>query len=282
MASRRQSNILKTNWVELMNLALSIAKKDLVGSLARWSLIGILGWQDVKQRYRRSALGPFWLTISMGVMIGAIGLVFGHIFKTPMAEYLPYLALGMIIWSFITSTINEGCLGFVSAEGVIKQMPLPLALHIARVVWRNIIILGHNLLIVPIMFLLIGKTFNWSVIFAVPGLIVLIANLAWLALMLGVICTRYRDMPQIVMSFIQVAYFLTPIIWMPAQLSEGASFFLLSLNPAYHSIELVRAPILGQLPSLENWVFSILICAIGWTLTMLVFGRFKRRIAYWL
>ncbi|HHW4677970.1 MAG TPA: ABC transporter permease [Xylella sp.] len=265
-----------------MNSTLSIAKNDLVGSLGHWNLIGTLGWQDVKQRYRRSALGPFWLTISMGVMIGTIGLVFGHIFKAPMSEYLPFLAIGMIIWSFITSAINEGCLGFVSAEGVIKQMPLPLALHIARVLWRNIIILGHNLLIVPIFFLLISKGFSWSVILIVPGLIVLFANVAWMALLLGVICTRYRDMPQIVMSFIQVAYFLTPIVWMPAQLSESTSFFLLLLNPAYHSIELVRAPLLGQLPSPENWVFSIVICAIGWSLTALVFGKFKRRIAYWL
>lgn len=265
-----------------MLLALSIAKNDLLGSFDRWNLIGILGWQDVKQRYRRSALGPFWLTVSMGVMVGTIGLVFGHIFKAPMAEYLPFLALGMIIWSFITSVVNEGCLGFVNAEGIIKQMPLPLALHIARVVWRNIIILGHNLLIVPILFLLIGKTFEWSAIIAAPGMIVLIANVAWIALILGVICTRYRDMPQIVMSFIQVAYFLTPIIWMPAQLSERASFFLLSLNPAYHTIELVRAPLLGQVPSLENWEFSVVFCVVGWALTMLVFGKFKRRIAYWL
>ncbi|WP_333501006.1 ABC transporter permease [Kluyvera genomosp. 2] len=265
-----------------MNLALSIAKNDLVGSFENWSLIGILGWQDVKQRYRRSALGPFWLTISMGVMIGSIGLVFGHIFKSPIAEYLPFLAIGMIIWSFITSVINEGCLGFVNAEGVIKQMPLPLALHIARVVWRNIIILGHNLLIVPILFVVIGKYFEWSAIIAIPGLFLLIANVAWMALILGVICTRYRDLPQIVMSLIQVAYFLTPIIWMPSQLSERASFLLLSLNPAYHTIELVRAPLLGQLPLLENWVFSLVFCAIGWILTMLVFGKFKRRIAYWL
>lgn len=265
-----------------MNLALSIAKNDLMGSLARWSLIGILGWQDVKQRYRRSALGPFWLTISMGVMIGSIGLVFGHIFNGPMAEYLPFLALGMIIWSFITSAINEGCVGFLSAEGIIKQMPLPLTLHIARIVWKNIIILGHNLLIVPILFLLMGKTLNWSVIFAVPGFIILVANVAWVALMLGVICTRYRDMPQIIMSLLQVVYFLTPIIWTPDQLSGRGVSSLLLLNPAYHIIELVRAPLLGQLPSLENWGFSLVICVIGWTLTMFVFGKFKRKIAYWL
>jgi len=265
-----------------MNSILAIARSDLMDSLARWSLIGILGWQDVKQRYRRSALGPFWLTISMGVMIGTIGFVFGHIFKTPMSEYLPFLAIGMIVWSFITSVISEGCLGFVSAEGVIKQMPLPLALHIARVVWRNIIIFGHNILILPILFLLMGKSFSWLMILAIPGVIILIMNVAWIALMLGVICTRYRDMPQIVTSLIQVAYFLTPIIWMPAQLSERASIFLLSMNPAYHSIELVRGPLLGEIPTPVNWVFSIAFCIIGWALTALVFGKFKRRIAYWL
>src|SRR5690606_38293826 len=100
--------------------------KDISAAIREYSLVGMLGWQDVRQRYRRSVLGPFWLTISMGIMIFTIGVVFGHIFKTPMQEFLPFLAIGLILWGFISSVITEGCMGFIAAEGIIKQLPIPL------------------------------------------------------------------------------------------------------------------------------------------------------------
>src|SRR3546814_14557644 len=114
-----------------------LALVDVAKTTKRYTLVGMLGWQDVRQRYRRSALGPFWLTISMGVMIATIGVVFGSIFKTPMVEFFPFLSLGLILWTYISTIITEGCAGFIVAEGVIKQLALPLPVHIARVVWRN-------------------------------------------------------------------------------------------------------------------------------------------------
>jgi ABC-type polysaccharide/polyol phosphate export permease len=47
-------------------------------------------------------------------------------------------------------------------------------------------------------------------------------------------------------------------------------------------IEIVRAPLLGNLPSALNWGASIGIAAVGWLVTLLFYGRYKRRIAYWL
>ena len=103
------------------------AVQDILSALKRFSLIGTLGWQDVRQRYRRSSIGAFWLTISMGVMIGTIGIVFGQIFKSPMNEFLPFLSVGLILWGFISTVITEGCSGFIAGEAVIKQLPIPLS-----------------------------------------------------------------------------------------------------------------------------------------------------------
>ncbi len=132
--------------------SISTAAKDILAALGRFSLASLLGWQDVRQRYRRSALGPFWLTISMGVMIATIGIVFGQIFKSPMKEFLPFLSVGIILWGFISSVVTEGCAGFIAAEGIIKQLPIPLFVHILRMIWRNVIILGNNIVIVPLIF----------------------------------------------------------------------------------------------------------------------------------
>lgn len=266
----------------IKNSPIKIALQDITVSIKRYNLVGMLGWQDLKQRYRRSALGPFWITISMAVMICTIGLVFGKIFKSPMQEFLPFLAIGMIVWNFASSAINEGCSGFIGAEGIIKQLPIPLFVHIMRLMWRNLLIFAHNIVILPIVFLAVGKSVGLVAFLSIPGLILASINLTWIALLLGVVCTRYRDLPQIIGNVLQVFFYLTPIMWMPSLLPQGAGMYLLDFNPAYHCLEIIRAPLLGHAPSAINWIASLVLAFFGYLLTFWIYGTYKRRIAYWL
>jgi ABC-type polysaccharide/polyol phosphate export permease len=256
--------------------------RDIFAALKGYELAGILGWQDIRQRYRRSSLGPFWLTISMGVLIGALGLVFGNLFGTPMKEFLPFLTIGLILWTLITSALNEGCTGFTVAEAMIKQISLPLFTHILRILWRNLVIFAHNIVIYPFVLLVFWVPLPGTSLLAIVGLVLLMINLSWMALLLGVFCTRYRDIPQIVSNLLQVFFYLTPIIWMPQLIQKRASALLIDVNPFFHLIEIVRAPLLGTLPSALNWEFSTILALAGWCITILFYGRFRSRIAYWL
>lgn len=264
------------------NSPIRIALKDIQASIMCFSLAGMLGWQDLKQRYRRSSLGPFWITISMAIMICTIGLVFGKIFKSPIQEFLPFLAIGIIVWNFASTTISEGCGGFISAEGIIKQLPIPLFVHIMRLIWRNLLIFAHNIVILPLIFLAVGKPLGLVAFLSLPGLMLASINLVWIVLILGTICARYRDLPQIIASVLQVVFYLTPIMWMPSLLPQRAGLYLLDLNPVYHCIEVVRAPLLGQMPSTTNWIFTSALAFFGCLLAFWVYGCYKKRIAYWL
>ena len=256
--------------------------KEIISGISKLQLVSILGWNDIRTRYRRSKIGPFWLTISMGVMIASIGLVFGQIFKTPMDEYLPFLAAGIILWAFITGAINEGCTGFIDAQGMIKQLPIPLFVYVLRVLWRNLLILGHNILILPLVFLVMGKGLTPMMLLVIPGLVLVLFCLCWLMLLFAIICARYRDLPQIIASLVQVVFYLTPIIWMPTLLPNRVGTTFLQLNPFYHLIELIRAPFLGGIPSLTSWLVILTISLVGWSFTLLFFSRFRHRVAYWL
>lgn len=259
-----------------------IALADIGAAIKRYDLIGVLGWADVRQRYRRSALGPFWITIGMGVMIATIGVVFGQIFKSPLHDFFPFLTIGTIVWTFISTVLSEGSTCFISAEAILKQLPLPLFVHIMRMMWRNLIILAHNIVIFPLVLIAVGKPLELVALVAIPGLLLTLINLSWMALILGILCARYRDLPQIVTSLLQVVFYLTPVIWMPKLLPSRAGVYLLDSNPFYHMLEIVRAPLLGQMPSATNWVVSIAIAVIGWLATIAFFGRYKNRVAYWL
>jgi len=256
--------------------------KDIAAGLGRYGQVGVLGWQDVRQRYRRSALGPFWLTISMAILIGTIGLVFSQIYRVSIREFLPYLACGMILWGFISSTVSEACQSFIGAEAIIKQLPIPLFVHVLRVIWRNVIILGHNFVIFPVVLIFFSLEININIFFVIPGFLLLLINLAWVSLIIGIVCARYRDLPQIINSALQILIFLTPIMWMPNSISERVGFYLVQINPLYHLLDLVRAPLLGQSPTLTSWAVVILMGIIGWLGAIYMYARYKIRIVFWL
>ena len=260
----------------------SVAVKDLMRSREKLYLALMLGWQDIRQRYRRSKLGPFWLTISMGVVIAMIGIVFGQVLSSPSKEYFPFLATGIVLWTCFSSSILEGSTAFIDSQGMIRQLNLPISLYSIRSLWRNIIILGHNIVILPLVFLVVGRGITWDIFWLIPGFIVFCWNMLWVSMLLGTFCTRFRDMTQIVNSLLQVFFYVTPIIWMPNALNARSANLLVDPNPVYHLIQLVRAPILGSSPTLMNWSVSIVTAITGSFVALWFFGKYKKRIAYWL
>jgi ABC-type polysaccharide/polyol phosphate export permease len=259
----------------------NIGIADVADGLCAFRLATLLGWYDVKLRYRRSTLGPFWLTISMGVMIGAMAMVFGQIFGQAMADFLPFLCAGLIIWGFIAAMLTEGCMSFIAADHVIKELPLPLFTHVLRVYFRNVLILLHNLIIFPIVLLAFGKVLPLISILSLLGFLLVSLNLLWMALLTSVLCTRYRDMPPLISNVVQIGFYLTPIIW-PPHLLPGRASLILELNPLAHIVAVMRGPLLGEMPTALNWTVAMALVIVGWAVTIVFYGHYKRRIAYWL
>lgn len=242
----------------------------------------MLGWQDVRQAYRRSAIGPFWLTIGMAVQIITMGLVFSLIFKTEVNEYLPFLATSLIFWGLISNSVNEGCLTFISSEAMIKQLNLPHFEYVTRTLWRNIVTAGHNFAILPIVLLVFWTFPGWTILAVIPGLAILILNLGWMVWLLGMLSARYRDIPPIVSSLMTVAFYVTPVMWYPELIGNNAlAHLLLGLNPFYHLLQIFRLPILGEWPTIENWALALLSGLIGWAVTLLAYKKHRTKIAYW-
>ncbi len=218
----------------------------------------------------------------MGAQIVTMSLVFGLIFKTEMHEYMPFLATSIVLWGLIAATVNEGCLAFINAEAIIRQLSIPHLQHVLRVVWKNLLTVAHNAVILPLVFLFFLVAPNWSLTAVLPGLIVLILNLTWVVWLLGMMSARYRDMPPIVNSLVTIAFYVTPIMWYPKLIAnDSLAHLLLGLNPLYHWVQIVRLPILGQWPTLENWGLALLSAGIGWTVTLLAYEKYKNMIAYW-
>lgn len=257
----------------------SLARQDFVEGMKRWWLWNAMGWQDILLRYRGSVLGPFWLTLSMGIMIAALGILYSTLFKMELHDYMPFLCLGILSWNFLSSLVVESCHVFTQAEAVIKQVKLPFSVHAYRMIWRNLIIAGHNVVVYPIVMLIFGVVPTVYTLLFIPGLVLVLINAVWIAMLLGLICARFRDVPQIVASLVQVVFFVTPIIWKPELLGKHEK--LAHLNPFFAFVDVLRAPLLGVPPDTFSWLTVLGTTVIGWTVTLLMFARFRTRIPYW-
>ena len=258
------------------------AWSDVLDSFRKYHIVFTMARQDIATRYKRSRIGAFWITIGMAISIGSIGLVFGQILKIPVREFLPYFATGSILWGFISSCLNEGCGSFISSSGIILQVRMPLFVHVLRLLQKDLIIFAHNIVILPLVFFVFLYPVNARCLLAIPGFFLLLANLGWMVLILGTVCARFRDVTQMVQNAVGVLYFVTPIMWNADLMPGRAGQLLLSYNPFYHLISIVRAPLLGDLPHAMNWIFAVAMALIGWSIALQVFGRFRNRITYWL
>ena len=260
---------------------------DLARGWAQRQLWAHLAWQDIRQRYKRSLLGPIWITISMAVTAVALGVLYAGLFGNDLSVQLPYLLVGFIVWGFVSGCVNEGAEVFTSNVGLIRHLPAPLSVHVYRLVWRQSLFFAHNAVVYFVMLMVFPQDLGWNTLTVFPALALLVINGAWVALLLGIVTTRFRDLKPITQSIVQLLFFLTPIVWIYQDLldSENPAVAqrarLVEFNPLLHYLEIIRRPLLGQPQEPRHWVVVGVITVVGWALTLVVLRRYRARIAYW-
>lgn len=259
---------------------------DLTQGFAQRELWLQLAWQDIKQRYRRSVIGPFWITIATAVQAVAMGLLYSVLLDIELRTFLPHVTVGLIIWAIIQSSLTDGAEVFIHNEGLIKYLPSALSVHVYRLVWRFFLFFCHNLLIYVILVVVFRPPLSWTILLAVPGMALIVVNAVWLVLLCGIFATRYRDIIPILTSVSLLLFFMTPIVWTTeglknrgGQAAERAK--LLEINPLYHYLEIVRAPLLGQPVELYHWLIVLGCTAVGWALAILAMRNYRARVPYW-
>jgi lipopolysaccharide transport system permease protein len=256
------------------------AIRDVAEGCRLWPLARSLGWLDIRLRYRGSLLGPGWLTLSSAVMIVSLGILYSTLFNTDVHEYLPFLALSQILWTFLNAMVSEGCACFTQAENMILAVRMPLFLHALRTLVRNVLVLAHNVVVLVGVYLYFHINPGWTALLSLPGMALWIVDTLAVCLLLGAFCARFRDVGPIVASVMQIAFFLTPVIWQPEQL--GVHQWILPFNPFFALLEVVRAPLLGHVATHTVWKaalgYSGILCVVSW----LFFVRARGRVPFWM
>lgn len=258
----------------------ALAAGDLREGVRLWEFWTVMGLQGVRRGYRRSVLGPLWLTLSLAVTVTVLSLLYGRLLGVPLARYAPHVALGFIAWQFIAGVVGGSCTVFVRHKAWIMNDRRPLSLFVFTDVWGNLLEMAHNAPVYVGVALWFGVFAGLAGLQIVPGLALVLLNAVWVGLLLGTVCARFRDVPPIVASVMRIAFFLTPVIWIPEML--GARAHLALYNPFAYFVELIRAPLLGQAVPPVTWMLVLGVTAAGWVAAGFVFARYRSRVPYWL
>ena len=252
---------------------------DLRAGCGSWRLAWALARLDLRNRYRGSVIGPFWMTLSTLAMLLGLGFLYSRLLGLTMASYLPHLAVSLVVWNILAGLVTDACTAMTGAEGVIRQLRVPFTVHALRCVFRNALTAAHSLPLIPLVFLATGHRPGPEALLALAGLLLLLVNAFSASLLLGMVCARFRDIGPIVANVMQLAFFMTPVLWKP-ELLKGAAAWL-PLSPFYALLETLRGPLVEGGGAPLAWLSATLYTLAFAALSGAFFVRFRGRLAFW-
>ncbi len=263
-----------------MNTFAKLAKDNLA-ALKNWRVWWHLGMADVRNKFAKSVVGPSWILLNLALWVGGIGLIYGTLFNQKLEIYLPFLAIGFVVWSYLTQTITDGGNAFVFAEGYIKQFTYPKQIYVLRVLVNASVPLVIGVGIFFVVMLIMGRSFGAGMAWALPGLVLLQIATYLHATIMAYASARFRDLPHGMTALLQVLFFVTPVFFTIDTLKERGLDFVYKFNPLYYLIELIRHP-LTMLEAAPIEVYAATGIYIGLLVLVALFvaGRLDKRIVY--
>lgn len=256
------------------------ARWDIVQGMLLWELWTRLSLNEMRRRYKRTVLGPAWMTVSLLIFASTMSVVWAGLWNQKVSEFLPFLLAGLVPWTMISGVIGESTGAFLGGEGLIKNQQFPYSVLTYGLVARNLLIFFHNIVGYLIVAVICGVSLVPSMLLIIPGLVLVLLNCAWICLLVAIFCLRFRDFQQIVASLIQIAVFVTPIFWNANQI-QGKRAIIVHGNILYHMVELLRRPMLGQIPDGVSYLACAASAIIGWWFTFRLFQNKRHRLPYW-
>jgi ABC-type polysaccharide/polyol phosphate export permease len=256
------------------------AAGDVAEALRRWRLWCYLATESVKNQYRRTTIGPWWLTLQTLAFVLGLAVLFGAIFHQRQHDFLPYVACGFIAFTLLSGTTRAAAQVFVDASASIVSNRQPLSALVLQAVAIEGLIFLHNLVIVAGLAVFGFLVINLQSLLVLPAIALIVVNGVGLGLWLGPTVARFRDVGPLVTSILQMMMFFTPVFWRVDDLTDRARHALLIANPFAYLLDAFRGPLLGD-ASIGSFAGATAVTLINVAVGVVVFTRTRSRIPYW-
>jgi ABC-type polysaccharide/polyol phosphate export permease len=232
------------------------------------NLVVEMAIRDIKIRYKRSVLGVFWTMLAPLLNMIALTLVFSALLKQQIANYPVYYLSGSLFWTFFAQTTSSTASTTREANDITKRVFLPRSVFVAASVAVGLVNLALSVIPLLVILLVMGFPLHPTWLFFPISVLVLSLFTAGVGFILFTLASRFSDVREMYLVFVQTWFFLTPIVY-HASIVPARFRYALWFNPMYYLIQTARRPMYeGVLPEAKFFVPSVAISLatllIGW------------------
>lgn len=257
--------------------------KQLSQSLKKRDFWAYSSWLDIVTRYRRTRLGLLWLLAPMVMFVAVIGHMFAQLFGRPLAVFLPHLGLGYAVWRLLIMVVNDSTTVYRSNKSFILDINARLTDFTLRSLAKALFFFGFAMIVVIPILVWSPAISNLHIPTLLITIPVVVLNVFWLGYVIGILGARFPDFGHMVSTALMAGFLFTPIIWMGDRFPPGSiGGMIVRVNPAYHLLELVRAPVYGRWPEFNSLVYVAVMTIIGWALAAWLAKRYARFVPIWI
>ncbi|MBD1555172.1 ABC transporter permease [Pseudomonas typographi] len=251
---------------------------DIISGVRRRDVWLYFAFSDTRARYARSVLGPWWITLGTAIGVIGLGMVWSSVMKINLSEMLPNLAVGLVIWFFLSGVISESSACYVNQSSLIKNYNLPLFTHNLRLISKHAINFLHNLAIVFVVFVIYGWPSGTNALWSLLGLLILFANLIWVSVVLSILGARFRDLGASIDALMPILFFLTPILYKKSDILGSSAW--LDYNPIAMLFSIVKSPLAGEI-DFYSYIIMAAVAIIGWFVAFSILSAKKQKVVFW-
>ncbi len=260
----------------------NIAISDFIFSLKNIYSWTYLAYFDLKLKYRRAFLGPWWIVLGMAISAGLMCLLWSTIFNLDWKSYLTYLFSGFIIWMWISGQVIEAPqIFYTDASRFMKSYANPPIFYVFRKCYINLLLFLHHIPLIIIVTVLVNGRIDYTAFLSLPlGLFIVFINFIFFTSILGMLGARYRDIEPTVKSLMPPMLLLTPILWKPEMLGEYAS--LIYWNPFVYFVGIVRDDLIGLPFDIYIWIGALVITFVQMLIFLILYSKKRDRVVFWI
>lgn len=259
---------------------LNKAIRDVMDGVRLAPLWGALGWDQTMARFRRTLLGPFWLSSTLVAMAISLSFVFGGLMGAAWKENFPFVLFGILGWSIVGAPIADGAGLFLNSTGMMQVQRFPLSFFAFLQMFRIFINFVAQAITALVLTAALGLLHvpHWTLL---PGLLIVLLISFFVSIIVAVPSTRFRDVGHAMVLLASILFFVTPVFWRPGQMST-ARRAIVDYNPFAHELALIREPLMGRAPALIDWIWSLGTLAMCAVVCVLLLSVVRKRIVFWL
>ena len=242
-----------------------------VGIARYWQyrdLVRNLVTMNLKVRYQGAALGFLWSLGNPLALIALYDIVFTHIFRTALHNYVLYLVVGVLHYNLFAMTVTQSCESLTGASGLLQKIYFPRILIPTASLLFNLVLWAVAIFVLVALYPFLDGVYRWGLLLYPFALLLYIAFIWGLVLAMSVLQVEFRDLKHMVEIAMMFLFWLTPVFYDPTTIHSALFKAIIGLNPLTQFFDLFHALLYqGVLPQWSN-----VLAAGVWTLVSLAVG----------